>query len=194
MRVVPADRVGWDDVRAVFGARGTSARCWCQRLRLARGESFGTCGPDVLADRLREQVEGSDGVPTTGLVAYRGDEPVGWCAVAPRASYPGLVRGQHAAWTGRRQDRAEPGVWAVTCLLARAGHRRQGVSRALAVAAVAFARDHGARAVEAYPMTTTAAIAEELHPGTVATFEAAGLRVVHRATPRRVVMRLDLSP
>ena len=35
-------------------------------------------------------------------------------------------------------------------------------------------------------------IAEELHVGTLAAFEAAGFTVVSRPTPRRVVVRLDL--
>ena len=39
-------------------------------------------------------------------------------------------------------------------------------------------------------MTTTAAIAEELHVGTVATFAAAGLTEVGRPTTRRAVMRI----
>lgn len=41
---------------------------------------------------------------------------------------------------------------------------------------------------------TTQVHAEKLHVGTVATFEAAGLRIVSRPTPRRVVMRIELVP
>lgn len=95
-------------------------------------------------------------------------------------------------WDGRSQDRDDEGVWAVTCLFARAGFRRRGVSRALAVAAVGFARERGARALEGYPMVTTNAISEELHVGTVATFAAAGLVEVSRPTQRRAVMRIEL--
>ena len=95
-------------------------------------------------------------------------------------------------WEGRSEDRHDEGVWAVTCLLVRAGHRRRGVSRALARAAVEHARAGGARVVEAYPMTTTAVISEDLHPGTVDVFAAAGLVEVGRPTPRRAVMRLEL--
>lgn len=73
----------------------------------------------------------------------------------------------------------------------RAGHRRRGVSRELAAAAVRFAIERGARAVEAYPITTTAVIAEELHVGTVPTCAAAGLVEVSRPRKRRVVMRGD---
>jgi GNAT superfamily N-acetyltransferase len=45
-------------------------------------------------------------------------------------------------------------VWAVTCFVTRASFRRRGISRALARAAVDFARARGARALEGYPMLT----------------------------------------
>ena len=71
------------------------------------------------------------------------------------------------------------------------GFRKRGVSRALAGAAVEFARARGARAVEAYPMTATDVIAEELHVGTEGVFAQAGFTEVSRPTLRRVVMRID---
>lgn len=95
-------------------------------------------------------------------------------------------------WTDRDEDKTDDSVWAVTCVLTRAGFRRSGVSRALVAASVPFARDRGARALEGYPIVTLQAIAEELHVGTVPTFEAAGFRIVSRPTPRRVVMRIEL--
>ncbi len=198
LRVVPADHASWDDLRTVFGTRGSGQRCWCQRYKLARGESFGSVPSEDRADRLRRQTGCGggaleDGEITSGLVAYAGEDPVGWCAVEPRPAYAGLLRVYRIPWEGRAEDRHDEGVWAVTCLFVRAGHRRRGVSRALAAAAVHHARDHGARALEAYPTTTTAAIAEELHVGTVPTFAAAGLEVVSRPSPRRVVMRLELA-
>ena len=87
---------------------------------------------------------------TSGLVAYLDAEPVGWCAVEPRPHYAGLVRVFRVPWEGRDEDRADPGVWAVTCLLTRAGFRRRGVSRALARAAVDFARERGAVSEDLY--------------------------------------------
>jgi len=79
----------------------------------------------------------------------------------------------------------------VTCLFTRARFRRRGVSRALALAAVGFARKRGARAIEGYPITTTAVIDEELHVGTYHIFTAAGFTEVSHPTRRRVVMRID---
>jgi GNAT superfamily N-acetyltransferase len=142
--------------------------------------------------RIQADPDTPDAKATTGLVAYLDDEPVGWCAVEPRTAYIGLVRGGRVAWTGRSEDRTDDFVWAVTCFVTRAGYRRRGISRALARAAVEFARDHGARAVEGYPMTTTNAVSDELHVGTEGTFTAAGFTEVSRPSPRRVVMRIDL--
>jgi GNAT superfamily N-acetyltransferase len=197
LAVRPANEASWEDLEAVFGTRGPGARCWCQRYRLSPGESFGGFPAEERAARLRDQTDcGNAGSGTTsGLVAYDVTrdpaEPVGWCAVAPRSSYDGLVRVFRVPWEGRDEDRADDSVWAITCFLVRAGHRRRGVSRALAVAAVEHARASGARAVEAYPITRTDVISEELHVGTVATFEAAGMLEVARPGTRRAVMRLD---
>ena len=192
--VRPANEATWEDLESVFGDRGPGPRCWCQRYRLGPGESFGSFPAEERAARLRDQTDcGNPGSGTTsGLVAYDVAEPVGWCAVAPRSSYDGLVRVFRVPWEGRDEDRDDDSVWAVTCLFVRAGHRRQGVSRALAVAAVDHARASGARAIEAYPITRTDVITEELHVGTVPTFAAAGLVEVARPGTRRAVMRLDL--
>ena len=193
VRVVPANEASWEDLQAVFGHRGAASRCWCQRFKLSPGESFGNTPVEDRAWRLRQQTACgfADAEDTAGLVAYVDDEPAGWCAVEPRPAYVGLVRVFRVPWTDRDEDRADASVWAVTCLLTRAGFRRRGVSRALVAASVPFARDRGARALEGYPIVTTQVIPEELHVGTVPTFEAAGFRIVSRPTPRRVVVRID---
>lgn len=193
LRIMPAHLASWPELATVFGARGMGSRCFCQRYKLARGETFAAVPAEARAQRLREQTGCGDpeAGATSGLLARLDTEPVGWCAVEPRPAYTGLTRTFTVPWAGREEDRSDPSVWAVTCLFVRAGHRRRGISRALAAAAVEHARAGGARALEAYPLTTTAAVDEELHVGTVATFEAAGMRVVSRPTSRRAVVRLD---
>ena len=190
--VVPANVASCDDLQALFGTRGAASWCRCQRYKLAPRESFRS-RPVEGVRRLQAQSEcghpGSD--TTSGLVGYLDGTPVGWCAVEPRTAYEGLLRVFRVPWEGRDEDKADDTVWAVTCLFARAGFRRRGVSRALARAAVAFARERGARAIEAYPIVATNVIAEELHVGTPSVFAAAGLVEVSRPTPRRLVMRLD---
>lgn len=191
--IVPANEVSCPDLMAIFGTRGQGSRCLCQRYKLRPGEYFAVFPVEERAHRLREQTDcGHAGSGTTsGLVALLDGSPVGWCAVEPRTMYDGLVRNQKVPWKGRTEDRADAGIWAVTCLFVRAGYRRRGISRALARAAVGYAREQGARALEAYPITTTTAIDEELHVGTVGVFVAAGLTEVGRPTARRAVLRID---
>jgi GNAT superfamily N-acetyltransferase len=193
IRVVPANEAGWEDLQTVFGTRGAAFRCQCQRYKLRPREAFAKFPVQERARRLRRQTgcDTTEADRTSGLVAYLGGDPVGWCAVEPRSAYEGLVRHARVPWEGREEDKSDDSVWAVTCLLTRAGYRKRGVSRALVRGAVQFARERGARAVEAYPMTTRDAIAEELHVGTEGVFAEAGFVEVSRPTLRRVVMRID---
>jgi GNAT superfamily N-acetyltransferase len=191
--VVPANEASWEDLQTVFGTRGAASTCQCQRYKLQRREAFRSFPAEERAQRLREQTDCGHRTSgtTSGLVAYLGGEPVGWCAVEPRTAYEGLVRNNRVPWEGRAEDKTDDSVWAVTCLLTRVGFRKRGVSRALARAAVDFARERGARAIEGYPMITKNVILEELHVGTEGVFADAGFTVVSRPTLRRVVMRVD---
>lgn len=198
VRVVPANEASWEDIAAVFGTRGQGAICWCQRYKLASKEAFKHHPPEERAARLREQTRCGDPTATTtaGLVAFLDDEPVGWCAVEPRPAYGGLLRAYRTPWQGRSEDKTDEGVWAVTCFLVRAGFRRQGVSRALARAAVEHARARGARALEGYPMMSQPGVEitwGEEHVGLSDVFAEAGFREVSRPGIRRVVMRIDFG-
>jgi GNAT superfamily N-acetyltransferase len=190
---VPANEASWDDLRTIFGTRGAASWCQCQRYKLRPREAFAKFPVEERAHRLRQQTDCGhpESDSTSGLVAYLDGEPVGWCAVEPRPAYASLVRNARVPWEGREEDRTDGSVWAVTCLFTRARFRKRGVSRALARAAVEFARDRGARAIEGYPMTTKDVIAEELHVGTEGVFAAAGFAEVSRPTLRRLVMRID---
>jgi GNAT superfamily N-acetyltransferase len=196
LAIVPANEASWEDLQAVFGARGTAAVCWCQRYKLDPGEAFSKFPAEERAARLRMQTSCGDpsAARTSGLVAYLDGEPVGWCAVEPRSAYVGLLRVFRVPWEGRSEDRADDSVWAVTCVFVRAGYRRRRIAYALAEAAVELARNRGARALEAYPMITQPGQEiswDEVHVGTRSVFTAAGLAEVSHPTLRRVVMRID---
>jgi len=84
----------------------------------------------------------------------------------------------------------------VTCFAVRKGYRGRGLTYPLARATIDFARDRGARALEAYPMITQAGKEitwGEVHVGARQVFEEAGFTEVSRPTVRRVVMRLDFD-
>ena len=197
IRVLPANKASWEDIQQVFGTRGAAAVCWCQRYKLAPREGFASFPRQERAHRLRDQTNAGRPAAreTTGLVAYLGNEAVGWCAVEPRAAYDGLLRVYRTPWEGRNEDRHDPGVWAVMCVLVRAGYRKRGIAYALAQAAVEHARSRGARALEAYPMRTEAGEItwDEIHVGAQSIFAAAGMTEVSRPGKRRVVMRVDFG-
>jgi GNAT superfamily N-acetyltransferase len=191
--VVPANEASWDDLQAVFG-RGAAAKCQCQRIKLGDRAWF-DMPVEERAHRLREETDcghpEADG--TSGMVAYLDGEPVGWVAVEPRANYRRL-RGSSVPWAGRTEDPDDPDVWAIVCFAIRPGYRGQGLTRALTKAAVEYARAHGAKAVEGYPMVPKPGQTVswgEMNVGSRNTFAAAGFREVSHPTTRRVVMRLD---
>lgn len=159
------------------------------------GESWASVGPDELSFRLRQQTDcgHARADATSGLVAFLDADPVGWCAVEPRTEYARLLRNNRVPWDGRNEDKADGGVWAVTCFVTRTGFRKRGIASALTRAAADFAEQRGARAVEGYPMTTKEVILGELHVGTVGMFARAGFTEVSRPTLRRVVMRIDFK-
>ncbi|TDV52154.1 GNAT family N-acetyltransferase [Actinophytocola oryzae] len=194
--VVPANEASWTDLTAVLGsARCHGAPCYCQRFKLP-GRRWAEVGDGERADRLREQTacEQPGDRPTSGLVAYLDGEPVGWCSVEPRTAFPGLLNSR-LPWAGRTEDKADDGVWVIACLITRVGYRRRGVSGVLAAAAVGFARERGARALEAYGMITNPAREitwGELHVGSANALADAGFTEVSRPSKRRVVMRVEL--
>ncbi|MBX3141747.1 MAG: GNAT family N-acetyltransferase [Trueperaceae bacterium] len=193
--VRPANEASWEDLQTVFTEGGDASGCQCQWFKLSRTEWRSTPRAERAADLRRQTACGHpEATHTTGLVAYLGEEPVGWCAVEPRTAYPRLQTAR-VPWAGRDEVKSDASVWAITCFVTRHGFRNQGVSRALARAAVEYARAHGASAVEGYARHTTPGAKQPAGPlfvGTPSIFASAGLTEVSRPTPGRVVMRIDL--
>ncbi|MDQ3709680.1 MAG: GNAT family N-acetyltransferase [Actinomycetota bacterium] len=194
LTIVPANEAPWDDLAAVFGSADYPARCHCQRFKVL-GWMWRDSTQEERTARLRAQTAcgNPDAAATSGLVAYVDDEPAGWVAVEPRTAYPKLLS-LRMPWSGRDEDKDDDGIWAVTCFAVRKGYRKRGLTYALAMAGVDFARKCGARALEGYAMRTEPGKEitwGELHVGALSVFEEAGLREVSYPSKRRVVMRID---
>lgn len=180
--------VPWADVRKVFGQRGDPARCWCQYFKISNSEWNDNPAErleGLLCDQVRDQA-----IPP-GVVAYLDGEPVGWCAIEPRAAYPRLLRSKVVA-DGSHEHLDDGSVWAVSCFVVRVGYRRRGVSTRLLRAAVDQAARLGARTIEGYPVDTTERkrSAADLYHGTLSLFEAAGFEIMSRPSAGRAVVRL----
>jgi len=176
----------WDDLVTVFDRPGDPKGCWCMFYRV-RSRDFERLWGEGARAAFREVV--ADG-PPPGLLAYRDGRPVGWCAVAPREAYPRVLNSRVL----RPLDDATA-CWAVVCFYVVRDERRGGVAAALLEAAVAFAADHGATAVEGYPKDTAGANkhANEMYVGSVSMFAEAGFEEAGRRSPQRPIMRRRLS-
>jgi GNAT superfamily N-acetyltransferase len=195
LSIVPANEASWEDLAAIFGT-SDPGRCQCQRLKVV-GWIWRDSTQQERTEMLREQTACGqpDAATTSGLVAYVDGAPAGWVAVEPRTAYPKL-RTTRIPWSGRDQDKDDDGIWAVTCLVVRKGYRGRGLTYPLAEATIDFARERGARALEAYPMITQPGRQitwGELHVGARQVFQDAGFKEVSHPTLRRVVMRIDFE-
>lgn len=170
----------WKDVERLAGERGFTSGCWCMWWRVTSQE-FSERHGDGLREDLKTLVAQGD---EPGLVAYSGDVPIGWVALAPRDAYPRLNR------SPKLKPVDDQPVWSISCFYIDRHYRRQGVAGKLLQAAVDYARAHGAQAVEAYPIDTstrTSRAGAELYTGTLPMFEQAGFREVARRGGRPIV-------
>jgi len=124
-----------------------------------------------------------------GILAYANGEPVGWCAVGPRETYPVLENSRIL----KRVD-GEP-VWSVVCLFVRKDWRRKGVTVQLLEAAAEFARKNGATLIEGYPVEPNKPDIPGAFAwtGLASGFRKAGFTEVARRSPTRPVMRRKLA-
>ena len=180
------------DLAALFEQGGDPKWCWCAYFRI-RGFDFSRGGKTRHRSVLERAVaDGVDEGRAPGLVAYDGEEAVGWISIGPRSDYERLA---HSTVLKPIDDRP---VWSIVCFVVGRRSRGRGVARALLDAGIDFARTHGATMLEAYPIEITEGqripSANAFH-GTLAMFERAGFNVVGRRTtpgtkrPRPVVRR-----
>jgi len=184
IRIEPATHRQRDDIAAVMTDCGDASHCWCafwSRPRADFDRDWGGGNRRWFMARL-------DAVARPiGVLAYVDGEPAGWCAIAPRTDHSRLARSRNLAPVD------DLPVWSITCFVVAKRFRRQGLMRALIDGAVALARQHGAPAVEAYPLDAQRKLVSgELYVGRLSVFLAAGFTEVARRAPTRPVVRLML--
>ena len=177
----PLTEKNWADLETLFGPRGASGGCWCMWWKLRRSEYEKKKG----ASNRRAFRKIVDSGSPTGVLAYDGDQPVGWCAVAPREAYPVLAHSRVL------KPVDEQAVWSVTCFYVPRARRRSGLTAPLLDAAVKFAGKRGANIVEGYPVDPhSGGIADPFAwTGFVSAFRKAGFQEVARRSPGRPIMR-----
>jgi GNAT superfamily N-acetyltransferase len=181
----PVTRAEWKDLEELFGPRGACAGCWCMWWRLSRGDFNSSKGEDNR--RALKRIVDSGEVP--GILAYRDGRAVGWCSVAPRERFTALERSRVL----KRID-GRP-VWSIVCFFVAKKERKQGLTRALILAAADYARASGALVVEGYPVEPRSGRYPDAfaYTGFASAFLAAGFTVAARPSDRRSIYRLALS-
>lgn len=187
----PATHARFDDVTTMIGPKRADASvCWCLSHRIDAKTNTSLRGPErgaFMEALTRKRI-------APGVLAYDGDEVVGWAAVAPRSELP-FER------STRIPHVDDQPAWSIWCIRVRPGHRGRGISHALLAGAVDYAASQGAPAVEGYPVDNGDERVDltMAYVGTRRLFERAGFELaastdaVSGGFPR-VVMRRQLSP
>lgn len=175
----------WADIESLFGERGACGGCWCMFWRRPSRKEF-DANKGRGNKRALRTIVASGAKP--GVLAYRGKEPVGWCAVAPRSQYVALERSRVL------KPVDEQPVWSISCLFVRKQYRRQGIATQLLRAAVDFAASKGAIIVEGYPVEPSMDKMPDafIWNGVPAAFLAAGFKEVARRSASRPIMRFTI--
>lgn len=188
LAVSPLTPDRWPDLEAIFNARGCSlARgCWCMYYRTSGSQAQSTVsGSRAAANKAQLKALADSGRPP-GLIGYRGKVPVGWVSVGPREDYAKLRR------SPVMKPLDDQPVWSIICFVVPPQYRGQGVARALLAGAIAYARKHGARLIEAYPVDKPTRSGDDtMWFGARSMYDEAGFSEVARRKPHRPVVRLE---
>jgi GNAT superfamily N-acetyltransferase len=177
----------WEDFVSLFGVRGACGGCWCMLWRLSRKQFESQKGEGN--KRAMQDIVDSGEVP--GILAYHNTQTIGWCAIAPRSSFPPLSRSRILKPIDDRP------CWSVACLFIDKSYRKKGVATELLRAAAEYAKSQGAELVEGYPVEPKSE--KDIPPafawtGIPKAFIRAGFREVARRSPTRPIMRRELRP
>jgi GNAT superfamily N-acetyltransferase len=187
--IYPVTEERWPDLERFFRAHGNPNYCWCMTWRAASSE-FRAMDSGQRREALHAILAAGQPV---GLLAYKEGQPVGWCSVAPRPTYPRLERSP----TRPRLDDLD--TWSVVCFFLAPEARGLGLSVKLLRAAIEYAAASGAEVVEGYPVEPVrdengklSIPASYRFMGYRGSFEKAGFVDTTPPGAKRTVMRFDL--
>lgn len=177
-----------DDVAKLFNRDKATNGCWCMWFIIPVKDfhAAGSTGNRASFCNLLAKSE-----HPLGLLAYHGEEPVGWCATGPRSRY---VRALKTPTYRGGDMESDSDIWLVPCLFVRKDARGHGVSHALLEAAVDLAKENGAAAIEGFPFSGSKRRSSgDIQVGFEALFSSCGFEVKRKPSPGRVVMRRELK-
>lgn len=179
----------WDDVQHSLTGGGDGRSCQCIWPVVSNKEWEAT-NVEQRRDMLHDEITAG---PAPGLIAYVDGEAAGWIRIGPRTNQQRILR-TRAIVGATEQPLDDDSVWAVTCFVVRREHRGTGLNTQLLEAGIDYARESGARLIEAYPVDTSEGThrSNDLFHGTLSTFLAQGFRQTGTLTGHRVLVTLTL--
>jgi GNAT superfamily N-acetyltransferase len=188
LEVHPLDAKRWKDLETLFNGRGGAQvrGCWCMCYRrsgrtevpagMSRAE-YNKCSLRSLVDRRV--------VP--GLIGYRDGKPIAWVSFGPREDFKKLERSPVMKAVDDKP------VWSVVCFYTAKEARGERLAEAMLQGAIDYARAHGAKLVEAYPVDKRARDRDDsMWFGAKSMYDRAGFIEVARRKPARPVVRKTL--
>jgi len=174
-RFVPVNKLNWPDLERLFESKGGPHHCWCMVWRNMNTGTDRTNKADKKAS-LKSYVDHEFPV---GLLCYDNSEPIAWCSIAPRESYRNLSG-----------DISISDVWSLVCFFIKREYRQKGLSEEFIRESIKYAKDNGAKYIEAYPVDIESTSYRFM--GFKPTFDKMGFDFRHKAGQRRYVMSLKL--
>ena len=141
----------WDDLVELLSASNGCDGCWCFNHHIDPGAPD-VRGPAALAAKHDVVRRGK----AHGVIGYRDDAPIGWCAVDRRAEIPGhdCVRSRPTHASAKSASDSPPTddrTWVIHCFFVKPGQRGQGVARAMLCSVLDWLAREQAHRVEAFP-------------------------------------------
>ena len=157
--------------------------CYCMETH--RTQSDAEWSERTAGDNRRDMTELVERGRVTALLAFVGDEPVGWCNFGETTQLAGVMH------RFKLEPADHDGVGSVACFVIAALYRGHGVASTLLDAAIDRLRARGLRAVEAYPSRTDDDSPQANYRGPLGMFTRAGFEI-YRETERYLVVRKTL--
>ena len=157
--------------------------CYCMETHRTQGDD--EWAERTAADNRHDMSESIRRGEVTALLAFDGDEPVGWCNYGETARLAGVMHRFGLAAANH------PGVGSVACFVIAPRYRGHGVASKLLDAAIERLRVRGLRAVEAYPARSDDS-EHTNYRGPLSMFVRAGFEFV-REIGRHVIVRKNLA-
>ena len=181
----PVTKENWKDFELLFGDKGACAGCWCMYWRV-KSSVWEKQKGDGNKNAMKKIIF-SGNIP--GIIAYRNNEPVGWCSVAPREDFSRLDNSRIL------KPVDEKSVWSVVCFFIHKNYRNQGLSIALLNTAKKFVKSKGGKILEGYPFEPKKDKMPDAFAwtGISAAFQSAGFKEVARRSETRPIMRFYLK-